>query len=358
MDIICIQGFAGTGKTTTIAKLISTLDISDYVGLAYTHSAVNNLFRKVYEFNKNANQSSFKTLHSFFRIDSNGNLIGSIGSYRYVFIDEYSMVDYELFMKIKYDLKQHGTERIYLSGDYLQLPRIGAVSNSINADIFAKLNGLVIVPELIEPLKHFNQLSALAATKIITKTVQLRNSNNRYLEWLMNGTFIRHINELPFVSFDEVTKLIGNGYTFIASKYKLLDQFKPELTVGQIVYGTETDDEIINGTIYKITSICNKKVLCENVNDHSLVFFTEPYKCYPIELYTFHKSQGLTFDNVIICIDELFEFPMLYTGITRSAGDIKFFSFQSSVVRNEKIIEQCGQKQIQLLIKLFELWTR
>jgi ATP-dependent exoDNAse (exonuclease V) alpha subunit len=49
----------------------------------------------------------------------------------------------------------------------------------------------------------------------------------------------------------------------------------------------------------------------------------------PTYLYTFHKSQGLEFDNVAICIDDLFEFPMLYTGITRARRNVKFFTMNS-----------------------------
>ena len=46
----------------------------------------------------------------------------------------------------------------------------------------------------------------------------------------------------------------------------------------------------------------------------------------PGYLYTFHKCQGLEFDDVAICLDDLFAFPMLYTGMTRAKKNIHFFT--------------------------------
>ena len=71
----------------------------------------------------------------------------------------------------------------------------------------------------------------------------------------------------------------------------------------------------------------------------------------PSYLYTFHKSQGLEFDNVAVCIDDLFEFPMLYTGITRARKNVVFFTMNSMIYRDieetvKKIIKHDSLKDI------------
>lgn len=53
------------------------------------------------------------------------------------------------------------------------------------------------------------------------------------------------------------------------------------------------------------------------------------YQFYPVSpanMLTIHKSQGRGFDNVIVCIDDLFDISMLYTAITRARHNICFYS--------------------------------
>lgn len=52
----------------------------------------------------------------------------------------------------------------------------------------------------------------------------------------------------------------------------------------------------------------------------------EYFPIIPENLMTIHKSQGLSLDNVIICIDELFDVSMLYTAITRSRKNVLFYT--------------------------------
>lgn len=55
----------------------------------------------------------------------------------------------------------------------------------------------------------------------------------------------------------------------------------------------------------------------------------------PIFLLTIHKSQGKTIDNVIVCVDDMFDISMMYTAITRAKNNLLFFSKEN----NEK--ERC-----------------
>ena len=55
-----------------------------------------------------------------------------------------------------------------------------------------------------------------------------------------------------------------------------------------------------------------------------------------------------------VCIDKLFEFPMLYTGITRASENIKFYSTKSKEKREKYLLKHSGEKEIKILIELFE----
>lgn len=46
----------------------------------------------------------------------------------------------------------------------------------------------------------------------------------------------------------------------------------------------------------------------------------------PQQLITYHKSQGLGYDDVVLCVDDVFDISMLYTGITRARHNITFYS--------------------------------
>ena len=65
-----------------------------------------------------------------------------------------------------------------------------------------------------------------------------------------------------------------------------------------------------------------KTVIVKAINDKAN--FAMYYPVAPSELLTFHRSQGKSIDNVIICIDNLFEASMLYTGITRARSSVMF----------------------------------
>lgn len=359
IKITAIQGYAGTSKTTTLSIIISKVpEQFSFIGLSYTHHAVKNLLNKVKEIKPFIDSKRFKTIHSYYRIDfTNDFFMGSAKDVDYIFIDEYSMIDKELFKRIIEDAKRHKVKEIYLSGDFLQLPRVGTLKNHIDIDTLRKINGMTINENMIIPLQHFDNTCLTLVDKIVQKTKQYRNQNNKYLQYFIEGSFNNHLDELPFISFEECLKLLQQDYVLIASKYKILESFKNELFLeykkGDFVYGTETFDDVINGNIYVIMNIENDIVLGRDIESDELIFFKKPYKFYPICLYTFHKSQGLTFKNVIVCIDDLFEFPMLYTGISRSSNDIKFFSTKDKSIRNEYLKKHSGQNEIIILNELF-----
>ena len=362
IKIIAINGVAGTSKTTTLANIISKLiGKAKYIGLAFTHHAVHNLYKAASRQSKNnAKRSRFKTIHSFFRVNpENDMFLGMQGSVEYVIIDEFSMISKDLMQRIINDCAKKGVNRIYMAGDFLQLPKVAAQTNEIDISTLELLKGKVIEDSLLRPLKHFNVSSLILANDIHEKTVQYRNTNNIYMDYLLEGTFIKHLDDLPFVSFDDACKLIRDEkYVLIASKYKILDRFKDELypvpKIGDIVYGTDTYADVINGNLYEIIAVNGKEILAKDLENGKLSSFHYPWKFYSSSLYTFHKSQGLTFTNVIVCTDDLFEFQMLYTGITRASSSVKFFSCKPKDMRNEYLMKRSGESEIKVLRELFK----
>lgn len=56
-------------------------------------------------------------------------------------------------------------------------------------------------------------------------------------------------------------------------------------------------------------------------------FYYSYFPILPSNLITYHKAQGKTINNVILCVDNLFEFSMLYTGLTRAKNNVLLFTF-------------------------------
>lgn len=349
METIAINGIAGTSKTTTLAKIISSLpQESEFVAVAFTHSAVQNLKRLV----ENKDKKHFKTIHSFFRIDfKTDSFLGSTRKVEYVFIDEFSMIDKELFSKILRDCRSNDVKRVFIAGDFLQLPKVGSIKNSIDTDTLQILEGFKINSLFLKVVKTFNSSPLLLVDNVFEKTQQFRNLNNNYLNWIVSGKFSEHLDEISFISSNEVEELISKGWTLIASKYKILERFRTDFKPGDLVYGTETTEDIVNGIVYEILSITEGEILAKT--DDKLVSFHKPWPIYPLNLFTFHKSQGLTFENVIICVDDLFEFQMFYTGVTRSSNNIKFFTSKTANEAREYLKENSGEAEIQLLKRMF-----
>ena len=64
----------------------------------------------------------------------------------------------------------------------------------------------------------------------------------------------------------------------------------------------------------------------------------EFYPICPNFLISIHKSQGRTIENVIFCIDELFDMSMLYTGITRAKNKLMFFSEEKNEIKRVELL--------------------
>ena len=172
--------------------------------------------------------------------------------------------------------------------------------------------------------------------------------------------------------FDVPNYILNLNYVFIASKYSILqkiydyiyDNFwrksnlhEDIITLEQhisfssgfknlylypgmkiIVCDTDEHKKYINGEELIFTGNFEYgKMKCLKLEEKEYVYVdkikevdkTKSEEYYPIcpsFLITIHKSQGKTIDNVIVCIDDMFDMSMMYTAITRAKNNLVFFS--------------------------------
>lgn len=177
-----------------------------------------------------------------------------------------------------------------------------------------------------------------------------------------------------FIMLNDISKYVVNdGYVFISSKYSILqkiydyiyDNFwsNPRkynadnmITIKQnisfstgykrlylypgmkiIVCDTDVNKKYINGEELIFTgNFENNKMKCLNENNEYVYIpklkeidklnTGEYYPISPSFLLTIHKSQGRSIDNIIVCIDDLFDVSMMYTAITRAKNNLLFYS--------------------------------
>lgn len=377
MEINFILGRAGTGKTEYIKRSISQ-KISDprkkIICLAYTHSAVRNLRERI----GNAEKIEFKTLHSFFRISPDNMPRGPLKLFNFVYIDEISLIDKTMLERCLLSLislnKTKEKINVYLVGDVLQLGAVNTSeqSETIDRKTLAKLltateltsntkeqtsETLTEINKRLDVIFHLSRLPVFSdfVEKYKGQTIILRKNfrQNNYLINLLNSIIFRNDlkeiikNAIPFRAAVEMLRQSLSEpaecpkVVFIASTYNTLKNvnFKVRenfgetfenhgflFTSGETVYITKnetnrnaSESTYKNGDFFKIVEKGGVIIYEKNdklKNKNKIIFDNPP--AVPAYLYTFHKSQGLEFSSVIICVDNLFLFPMLYTGITRA----------------------------------------
>ena len=70
----------------------------------------------------------------------------------------------------------------------------------------------------------------------------------------------------------------------------------------------------------------------------------------PYNLLTVHKSQGYTLENVIVCIDNMFEVSMMYTAATRASNSLMFYSKTGNNI--QLLLEAFNKNDLDDLMKL------
>lgn len=371
-----ILGEAGTAKTTSIINAI--INLNDFICLAYTHSAVNNL-RTKYIKHPNYNENfidNFKTIHSYFKIniDKNGQEIfrlnQNINLPSYIFIDELSLIPLHIIEFIYTILNNNLSvlidKKIILTfvGDLLQLNPINIEKHLIDINNFKILKNFE--SNFQESLLIANHLSNnIFSTEyyrkgnkmILTKNFRSDNRVIKILNDVLND--INNINKHK-IKLENINKYVEKKYIILSSKYEFLEytysllniqkEFKLNTPIGEISYNNGDKLLLINNLNDYFKN--GDTVIIKHESDDIIKIFKKEFEytfdsnlkkipLLPLNTLTIHKSQGLTLKRVLIILDDLFEITMLYTAITRASKDVKFLLLDKQNISNLNLYNQC-----------------
>lgn len=372
LNIFLTIGAAGTGKTYQIINKIETEKIENFVILSPTHSSLHNLMKTLNT--KFHNKCS--TVYSYFRIDyENEKVVGASTVYQNIFIDEIGLIKKELFKKIIKSLWKSINEirfktgfnlcvNLYLYGDPIQLSPIYQEKRKISFKKLEKYDSGINFSYIIE--HDYNSPFSLKLLNDKPKTILTKNyrSNDLILNLIHEMFYEKNTSNMKFISIDQVVNLILNqNYIFISSKYDLqkpiYDLIKVHLKMKINDYAimnnlmfydnsrfmiAETYKDYKNGD-YLTCELKNKEIYLKTKDGLSFRYENDSQlKLLPEFLLTAHKSQGLSIENIIICVDELFDISMLYTMCTRARSNIYFYT-NSKEIKYEEINENLDKFQ-------------
>lgn len=345
MRIKFIIGKAGTAKTTTLVRIQQTSKLKS-VALAFTHSACQNMVEK--------GMLNVHTLHSYFRILPNSNFININKELpNIILIDEFSMIPLKLIISILknieiYDLKKYKDTTVVLCGDFLQLPPI-ADNDDINIqnltfkeDINLNINDSIKIINTIAKTIYNSEYYQKADKLILNKNYRCEDNVILTLNEIMNS------KQIKTISVDEFKNLNHDSFVFLASTYENLKKMR-DLTKFKTDIGFETriglvnenksllttniNDKWHNGDFVEVVEIAKDYVEIQKHN-HKIKLTKNTHNIYdllPLNFITVHYAQGRGFNNVVLCIDDLFEIGMLYTAITRAKKQILFITFKNQI---------------------------
>lgn len=237
-----IYGKAGTGKSTTLSKLISKCvdNNATFVVLTATHSSLNNIYNITSTLIPSLPRSNFNTIYAFFRIDYEKEIVGGcINLPDFIFIDEFSLINKHLFKQILRSIRIKISQRIphdrspvnlILTGDMLQLNAIYPNKEYISLSKLSRLSTQLSTPSLYPSVIEHMHLSIFGLKAIFNyarkKQLTVNHRASQYVSSVLNAIYTKDDSFVfPFV--DDVYELVGlieRGYVFIASKYKFIQK--------------------------------------------------------------------------------------------------------------------------------------
>lgn len=354
-NILFIVGEAGTAKTTKLIQLAEKIYNQgiELICLAFTHSAVHNMAER-----SKLPKSYFRTLHSFFQIspkDSSLILNKKFKLPPFIFIDEFSLIPLKILLGIfKYGSKSH----LIFAGDLLQLnpiERQPKIKSEIFDDIEIKVsfNSALKVGLHLSNNIYSTDIYRMADKKILTENYR---SNSNVMQILNNALN----NDLKILKPSDQEFLVyvkNKDPVFLASKYSLLSIIY-EKVIDKSKY-SRTIFTKLGETFYNIgDKFILTKNICKGLQNGDLITIEEEEQfkynkqlfqleiedgelpILPNNFISIHKAQGRGYDNIVVIVDELFEFTMLYTAITRARENVMFISLSKDLDKVKSKIEK------------------
>jgi superfamily I DNA/RNA helicase len=354
-----IIGSAGTGKTTTLIKSVNACNGS-CVCIAYTHSAVNNIRDKIKSTTMIKRPDKIETIHKYFQIDFEGNIHKTKNFTKFIFIDEFSLIPLKLFNSICHILKKADVIVICV-GDILQLGPVETenklidymqLKKSLNGEVYDYILKRFTCESVNDYLDLFYHLSTTLFMSKYFKSADklILNKCYRYDDEILKLT-TTPLNQLNVLEFDKVIMYVDNlvktkaSFVVLASKYKylkkignMINKHSYPVKCGSVDFGddvilqTTLNKNFYNGDIVKYVDIdtveqVNEVARVEQVNEVVKPKITVQglnQLVMPVWLSSIHKAQGREWDYVIIVINDMFTYGMMYTAITRAKRKVIF----------------------------------
>ncbi len=357
-----LTGKAGTGKSTFLKHIVDTV-AKNFIVVAPTGIAAVNVngvtIHSFFQFPLRPMLPEDEDIKIFWKDSEKRKIISAVDT---LIIDEISMVRADLIDGIDYSLRRNGGnpnipfggKQVVFVGDIFQLEPV-TINNSseqkiineiygsayfYNAKVFEKVNLFTVELQKVYRQKDSTFISLLDKVRLKDITQSDINSINTRVctqaelnkndfaitlttkNDLADAANFRKLGELETTPFCYSAEVSGE---FEESKYPT----EPELTLkvgAQVIFiKNDTDKRWVNGTIGQVSELTDTgiKIILKDGSIHSVeerVWENVKYqynkekkkieqeivgtfKQYPLKLawaITIHKSQGLTFDRVVI----------------------------------------------------------
>ncbi|MED7818816.1 MULTISPECIES: ATP-dependent DNA helicase [unclassified Francisella] len=341
-----LSGFAGTGKTTVVKKILD-----EYPKKAIVSAPT----RKANAVISQATVSHGYTIHSLLGLQPDINLENfnpndpvfgqikkaSIGYYDFVVIDEASMINQDLFDLISSELG-NSTKVLFL-GDEAQIPPVGDRSSPVFT-LENRYNLTILMRQsennpLVELSQHLRDAGESLPEFLVRRETQLNKSNEGIIFKSSNDSFREELREVFSSSF---AKADPNYAKLIAWRNKTVMQ--SNLIIRELVFGDKAKQlekgDILTG--YRAVKAKQKDAfLINNGVDYKIVDVSERQKningLYGYNVKILEKSKLFRgFDEKFMFIidvqdsDNLYNYAEIHDALLSQArGDKKWSSYNT-----------------------------
>lgn len=256
IDFHVLEGFAGTGKSFTLSRIIEALgDDCNVVITAPTHKAVN-ILEKTTEID-----ADFLTIHALLCLKQTINTVTGVVTYEnksktnrlsdydILIVDECSMLDPALFLSIMETKSTLPDLKLLFLGDPVQIPPVGHNQSYVFTDkIFEHYKAEVSV--LSEPMRQIKGNPILSLATAIRLNLTSDTSYKEYINKEQNDKGIEQVTDFDALlpkftdKFNENPDLIKciawtnaavNTLNNKIRSYRLQNDFPPKIVVGDLL---------------------------------------------------------------------------------------------------------------------------